>query len=57
MFKWVLISVVIAPVLIGMVAAGRSRQRVGLAIVLGLVFLYDVLYLVVFYYLRIRWVG
>ena len=57
MFKWVLISVVIAPVVIGMMAAGSRRQRVGLVVVLGLILLYDVLYMVVFYYLRIRWVG
>jgi hypothetical protein len=57
MFKLLLISIVIAPVLLGMRAArgGRGRQRMGL--LLGLVLTYDVFYWLMLYYLRIRWVG
>jgi hypothetical protein len=57
MFKVLLISVVLVPVLIGMLG-GRARDgRRGLALVLGLFFTYDVLYLLMLYYLRVRWVG
>jgi hypothetical protein len=57
MFKLLLISIVIVPVLLGMRAArgGRGRQRVGL--LLGLVLTYDVFYWLMLYYLRVRWVG
>ena len=57
MFKLLLISVVIVPVLLGMQAAKgrRGRHRVGL--LLGLVLTYDVFYWLMLYYLRVRWVG
>ena len=57
MFKLLLISIVIVPVLLGMQAAknSRGRQRVGL--LLGLVLTYDVFYWLMLYYLRVRWVG
>ena len=57
MFKWFLISVVIGPVAAGVMAARLRNRRTALALVLGLVFAYDVCYLLLFYYLRIRWVG
>jgi hypothetical protein len=56
MFKWVLISVVLMPVLIGVLSA-RNKPRTGLVVLLAVVFLYDVLYVVLMYYLRVRWVG
>ena len=56
MFKLLLISIVIVPVLLGMQAArGRGRPRVGLLV--GLVLAYDVFYWLMLYYLRVRWVG
>ncbi len=57
MFKLLLISIVIVPVLLGMQAARgrRGRQRMGL--LLGFVLTYDVFYWLMLYYLRIRWVG
>ena len=55
MFKLLLISIVIVPVLLGMRAARRGRQGVGL--LLGLVLTYDVFYWLMLYYLRVRWVG
>ena len=57
MFKWFLISVVVGPVAAGVMAARMRQRRTALALVLGLVFAYDVCYLLLFYYLRIRWVG
>jgi hypothetical protein len=56
MFKWALISVVLMPVLIGVLSA-RNRPRTGLVVLLAVVFLYDLFYVVLMYYLRVRWVG
>jgi hypothetical protein len=57
MFKLLLISIVIAPVLLGMKAAKGRRERQGMGLLLGLVLAYDVFYWLMLYYLRIRWVG
>jgi hypothetical protein len=46
---------VLVPVLLGMVAARSGRRR--LFPLLALVFTYDVLYFLLLYYLRVRWVG
>jgi hypothetical protein len=57
MFKLFLISIVLVPVLLGLYAArGRSR-RDGLVVLLAGVMAYDVFYLLMLYYVRIRWVG
>jgi hypothetical protein len=56
MFKWFLISIVIAPVLAGLIAA-RARGRAGLVGLLAALVLYDIFYIVLMYYLRVRWVG
>ena len=56
MFKWFLISIVLAPVLAGLVAA-RTRGRAGLLGLLAGLVLYDIFYIVLLYYLRVRWVG
>jgi predicted Na+-dependent transporter len=57
MFSKLLVSIVLVPVVLGMVAA-RSRRRRGVALrLLALVGAYDVLYLFLLYYLRYRWVG
>lgn len=56
MFKWFLISIVLVPVLGGLVAA-RSRGRAGLVGLLAGLVLYDIFYIVLMYYLRVRWVG
>jgi hypothetical protein len=57
MFKLLLISIVIAPVLLGMQAAKGRRGRQGVGMLLGLVLTYDVFYWLMLYYLRVRWVG
>ena len=57
MFNLLLISIVIAPVLLGMRAASGRRGRRRLLPLLVLVLGYDLFYFVMLYYLRIRWVG
>ena len=57
MFKLLLISIVIVPVLLGMYAARARRGRRGMGLLLGLVLTYDVFYWLMLYYLRVRWVG
>jgi hypothetical protein len=56
MFKLMLISIVVAPVLLAMKAARADRRR-GLQLLLGFVLTYDVCYVLMLYYLRVRWVG
>jgi hypothetical protein len=56
MFKWFLISIVLVPVLTGLVAA-RTRGRAGLVGLLASLVIYDIFYIVLMYYLRVRWVG
>jgi hypothetical protein len=55
MFKVFLISIVVVPVLLGMQAARARHGRRGLAMLLAAFFAYDVLYLLMLYYLRFRW--
>jgi hypothetical protein len=57
MFKLLLISIVAAPVLLGVHAARIRGTRRGVFRLLGLVLAYDSLYVAMLYYLRIRWVG
>ena len=57
MFKLLLISIVVAPVLLAMHAAGAGRGRRGVPLLLLLVIGYDLLYWLMLYYLRLRWVG
>lgn len=55
MFKLLLISIVFAPVLIGALA-GRTRDgRRGLLFLLAFVLTYNVLFVMMLYYLRVRW--
>jgi hypothetical protein len=56
MFKLLLISIVVMPVWLGMQAATRRSRRRGLIVLLSLLLTYEVLYLVMLYYLRLRWV-
>jgi len=57
MFKLLLISIVVVPVVLGIwAAATRSRQR-GLLLLLAFVLGYDALYFLLLYYVRMRWVG
>jgi hypothetical protein len=56
-FKHLLISIVIAPTLIGLAAATSRRRKSGLSLFFGLLLTYNALYLVMLYYLRYRWVG
>ena len=57
MFKNLLVSIVLVPVLLGMYAATTRRQGAGLVRLLALFFVFDVLYLFMLYYLRYKWVG
>ena len=57
MFKLLLITVVAVPVLLGMYAATARKRRQGLALMLAFVIAYDLLYVAMLYYVRIRWVG
>ena len=57
MFKLLLISIVIVPVLLGMRAAkGRSESR-GFFRLLVFLLTYNVFYFALLYYVRVRWVG
>jgi len=55
-FKWLLISVVIVPVLLGVQAATGRRGPRGLPLLLAALVVYNVLYLFMLYYLHYRWV-
>jgi len=57
MFKGLLASVVIVHVLLGMQAATSRRLQRGLLQLLAFVLAYDVLYVLMLYFLRYRWVG
>ena len=57
MFKGVLISIVIIPVVLGMRAASSRRVARGVVVLLALLLAYDVMYLALLYYLRVRWLG
>jgi hypothetical protein len=57
MFKLVLISIVVMPVLLAMRAARlRTRPR-GLLVLLAAVLGYQAFYMLTLYYLRVRWLG
>ena len=56
MFKLLLISIVVAPVWLA-IRAARARRGRSLPLFLGLVAAYDVAYLLMLYYLHVRWVG
>ena len=56
MFKSLLISVVIVPVLLGMQAARSRREGRGLLQLFVSLLAYNVLYMLMLYYLRRRWV-
>ena len=57
MFKLLLISIVVAPVLLAMKAARSRGGRRGVPLLLALVLGYDLLYWLMLYYLRLRWVA
>ena len=57
MFKLLLISVVVVPVLLGIQASKKRAGSRGLLTLLTFVFAYDVFYFLMLYYLRLRWVG
>ena len=57
MFSRFLITIVLVPVVLGMIAArGRTAQQ-RLLQLLAYIAVYDILYMFVLYYLRYRWVG
>jgi len=55
MFAMLLISIVAVPVLIGAQFARSADTRRGVAALVAVVLIYDVLYLGMLYYLRFRW--
>lgn len=57
MLKGILNSVVLVPVLFGVVAAMSRRGRGGLMPLIAVVLAFDLCYIVLMYYLRYRWVG
>jgi hypothetical protein len=57
MFKLVVISIVLVPVVIGMQAARLRESWRGLLVLVAAIGVYDVLYVLNLYYLRIRWLG
>ena len=57
MFKYLLMSIVIVPVLLGIKAATRRSGLRGLPMVLTGWVLYGLLWLCMLYYLEHRWVG
>ncbi|HET6899597.1 MAG TPA: hypothetical protein VFK70_14675 [Vicinamibacteria bacterium] len=57
MFKLLLISIVVVPVVLGIWAAATRSRRHGLLLLLAFVLGYDALYFVLLYYVRMRWVG
>jgi hypothetical protein len=57
MLKLLLISIVVVPVLLGMQAARTRNGTRGLLLLLGVVLAYDVFYILVLYYVRVRWLG
>jgi hypothetical protein len=56
-FKAFLNSIVIVPVLLGVFTAANVRGKQAAWLLVGLVLAYNLAYLVVLYYLKIRWVG
>jgi hypothetical protein len=57
MFRQLLLSIVVVPVLLGIQAAKGRRERAGLVRLLALLLTFDVLYWVMLYYVRYRWVS
>ena len=57
MFKLLLVSVVLVPVAIGVLAAARLGQRRGFVALLALVFAFDLFFILMLYFLRYRWIG
>jgi len=57
MFKLLLISIVVVPVVLGIWAAATRSRRRGLLLLLAFVLGYDALYFLLLYYVRMRWVG
>ena len=57
MFRWLLTSIVILPVLLGVQTATSRRVPRGLPLLLAALVVYDVLYLFMLYYLSYRWVS
>jgi hypothetical protein len=57
MFKAFLLSIVVVPVLLGMQAARVRARRPALVALVALLAAYDLLYVLVLHYLRMRWVG
>jgi hypothetical protein len=56
MFKLLLISIVVVPVLFGLQTAKSRSERRGLFLLFGLVLTYGLLYVLMLFYLRVRWV-
>jgi hypothetical protein len=55
LLKTLLLSIVFAPVVFGIWLASGRRGRRGLPLLLGVLFVYDVLYIFLLYFVRYRW--
>jgi hypothetical protein len=54
-FKTLVLSIVFVPPLVGIWVALSRRGRRGLPLLLGLVLVYDILYMFLLVFLRYRW--
>jgi len=57
MFNWFFRSVMIVPVILGILAARQRRLQMSVTYLLAMVVVYDFLFILLLYYLRRRWVG
>lgn len=57
MFKYLLISIVIVPALLGVKTGSVSNDPRGLQLLMAVWALYGVLWVGMLYYLKVRWVG
>ena len=57
MFKQLLFSITIVPVILGMQAARGGRTRTAMYRLLVWLLAFDVLYWIMLYWVRYRWVG
>jgi len=57
MFPALMMSMVIVPVILGTMVGKRRRRRHAFGLLLGLMVVYDTFYMLMLFYLRVRWVG
>ncbi len=55
LLKLLLMSLVFAPVMLGIWMASSRRGRQGFPLLVGVLFIYSVFYLLLLYFVRYRW--